>query len=91
LYILWDVSSDPPIAIPHHSSLRYLGSTILERAVVQHNLLSASKVYNNITFDELGKLLHIDADKAEMVAAQMITEGRMSGSVDQVGYVTSRE
>ena len=26
------------------------GSTVLDRAVMQHNLLSASKLYNNITF-----------------------------------------
>lgn len=47
-------------------------------------MLSASKVYNNISFDELGKLLHIDADKAEMVAANMITAGNMAGSIDQI-------
>ena len=40
-----------------------LGSSILDRAVVEHNLLSASKLYNNITFQELGALLEIPATK----------------------------
>jgi hypothetical protein len=38
----------------HHA-----GSTILDRAVIEHNLLSASKLYNNISFEELGALLTI--------------------------------
>jgi len=59
----------------------------LDRAVVEHNLLSASKLYNNITFEELGALLEIPADKAEKVASQMITEGRMNGYIDQIDYI----
>jgi len=35
----------------------------LDRAVIEHNLLSASKLYNNITFEELGALLEIPAAK----------------------------
>lgn len=60
------------------------GSTILERAVVEHNLLSASKLYNNITFVELGNLLAIPPEKAEKIASQMITEKRMDGYIDQL-------
>ena len=39
------------------------GSTILDRAVIEHNLLSASKLYNNISFEELGTLLEIPPRK----------------------------
>lgn len=60
------------------------GSTILDRAVTEHNLLAASKLYNNITFSELGALLQISPTKAEKIASQMITEGRMNGYIDQV-------
>ncbi len=35
------------------------GSTILDHAVIEHNLLAASKLYNNITFTGLGALLEI--------------------------------
>lgn len=41
----------------------FSGSTILDRAVIEHNLLSASKMYNNISFQELGSLLEIPAEK----------------------------
>lgn len=42
------------------------GSSILDRAVIEHNLLSASKLYNNITFEELGALLEIPAAKVSI-------------------------
>ncbi len=42
------------------------GSSILDRAVIEHNLLSASKLYNNITFEELGALLEIPPAKVQL-------------------------
>eukprot|EP01087_Luapelamoeba_hula_P000456 TRINITY_DN1033_c0_g1_i1.p1 TRINITY_DN1033_c0_g1~~TRINITY_DN1033_c0_g1_i1.p1 ORF type:complete len:391 (-),score=101.83 TRINITY_DN1033_c0_g1_i1:33-1205(-) len=60
------------------------GSTVLDRAVMEHNLLSASRIYNNITFDELGSLLEIPAIKAEEIAARMMVENRLRGSIDQI-------
>ncbi|XP_034951072.1 COP9 signalosome complex subunit 4 [Chelonus insularis] len=68
-----------------------LGSTILDRAVIEHNLLSASKLYNNITFEELGALLEIPPSKAEKIASQMITEGRMNGYIDQIDSIVHFE
>ncbi len=44
-------------------SFSLAGSSILDRAVIEHNLLSASKLYNNITFEELGALLEIPPAK----------------------------
>lgn len=35
----------------------------MDRAVIEHNLLSASKLYNNISFAELGSLLEIPPTK----------------------------
>ena len=58
--------------------------TVLARAVIEHNLLSASKLYNNIFIPELGTLLGIDPTKAEKVAARMISEERLHASIDQV-------
>ena len=49
--------------------------TILEHAVIEHNLLAASKLYNNITLEGLGQLLEIPPEKAERIASRMITEG----------------
>ncbi|EGG16469.1 proteasome component region PCI domain-containing protein [Cavenderia fasciculata] len=69
---------------PHQMAVLSDGSTVLDRAVIEHNLLSASKLYNNITFDELGSLLEIPPEKAEKVAAKMMQEERMKGSIDQI-------
>eukprot|EP01136_Pigoraptor_vietnamica_P038491 Opistho-1_new@107890 len=69
---------------PHQLAVTPDGSTILERAVIEHNLRAASRLYKSIAFAELGALLEISPEKAEKIASQMITEGRMSGSVDQI-------
>ncbi|XP_057988794.1 COP9 signalosome complex subunit 4 isoform X3 [Hevea brasiliensis] len=61
--------------------------TVLDRAMIEHNLLSASKLYSNISFDELGTLLGIPPNKAEKIASRMIYEDRMRGSIDQVEAV----
>jgi COP9 signalosome complex subunit 4 len=44
---------------PHQKAIMANGSTILDHAVIEHNLLAASKLYNNITFAGLGALLEI--------------------------------
>ncbi|KAK2563661.1 COP9 signalosome complex subunit 4 [Acropora cervicornis] len=77
--------------MPHQKATTADGSSILDRAVIEHNLLSASKLYNNITFEELGALLEIPPQKAERIASQMISEGRMSGSIDQIDGVVHFE
>lgn len=43
--------------------IQCLGSTLLDRAVIEHNLLAVSKLYNNIKFVELGNLFEIPPDK----------------------------
>ncbi|KAI9105275.1 hypothetical protein DFS34DRAFT_644089 [Phlyctochytrium arcticum] len=60
------------------------GTTVLDRAVTEHNLLSASKIYNNITFTELGALLAIPPAKAEQTASKMIGAGNLNGHIDQI-------
>ncbi|KAJ4345908.1 uncharacterized protein N0V89_012044 [Didymosphaeria variabile] len=69
---------------PHHLARTADGSTVLDQAVLQHNLVGASKLYNNIGFDQLGELLGIDAEKAEDYAAKMFEQGRLSGYIDQI-------
>lgn len=69
---------------PHQRALLPDNSTVLERAMMQHNLLAASKLYNNILVEELGSLLGVTPERAEQVAADMMQEGRLQGSIDQV-------
>ena len=60
------------------------GSTVLDKAVLEHNLLAISRLYQNITLGSLGKLLNTDAERAEAYAAGMIESSRLSGSIDQI-------
>lgn len=54
-----DVTEFEKLLLPHQKAVASDGGTILERAIIEHNLLSASKLYNNISFQELGALLEI--------------------------------
>jgi len=69
--------------LEHQKAIMSGGKTILEQAVIEHNLLAASKVYNNITFDELATLLDVTPDLAEKIASKMISEERLVGSINQ--------
>jgi len=69
---------------PHHLARAADGLTVLDKAILEHNLLGASKLYNNIGFDQLGELLGIDAEKAEDYAAKMLEQGRLAGYIDQI-------
>ncbi|KAI8991488.1 hypothetical protein BDF20DRAFT_904121 [Mycotypha africana] len=69
---------------PHHLARLADNTTVFDRAIIEHNLLSASKIYNNIFFDELAVLLNVTPEQAEQVAARMISENRMIGSIDQI-------
>jgi COP9 signalosome complex subunit 4 len=66
-------------------------TTVLDKAVLEHNLLSASKIYNNITFGGLGALLDLAPAAAETMARRMIEQGRLHASIDQVARLISFE
>lgn len=72
---------------PHQLAKTSDGSTVLAKAVVEHNLRAASRLYNNIRFDALGLLLGLDGDKAEETTARMIEQGRLVGRIDQIERV----
>lgn len=71
----------------HQLAITSDGSTVLDRAVVEHNLLGASRLYSNIGFEALGHLLGLDADKAEDTTARMIEQGRLAGWIDQIDRI----
>lgn len=68
---------------PHQKALMPDGQTVLERAVLQHNVLAASRVYRNMRLPDLGVLLEVTPARAEKIAAKMISEQRLSGYIDQ--------
>lgn len=76
------------LLLPHQKATTSDGSSILDRAVVEHNIVAVSKLYKNISFEQLGILLNIPSVKAEKIASQMISSGTMNGFIDQIdGFV----
>ncbi|KAI9848623.1 MAG: hypothetical protein M1838_000462 [Thelocarpon superellum] len=71
----------------HHLARTSDGSTVLRKAVVEHNLLGASRLYNDIGMWELGVLLDLPGAMAEEYAAGMIEQGRLAGHIDQIQQV----
>lgn len=58
--------------------------TVLDRAIMEHNVLAASRVYNNITFRGLGLLLGLKPSAAEAMARTMIQQKRLKATIDQI-------
>ncbi|KAL4883703.1 hypothetical protein BJY04DRAFT_23006 [Aspergillus karnatakaensis] len=89
-----EVSAFSQRLAPHQLALTADGTTVLDKAVVEHNLVAASKLYENITTDALGAILGLKAsgdltagEKAEAYAARMVEQGRLSGSIDQIDEI----
>ncbi|PYH97829.1 COP9 signalosome subunit CsnD [Aspergillus ellipticus CBS 707.79] len=79
---------------PHQLAQTADGTTVLDKAVVEHNLVAASKLYENITTDALGAILDLKGsgdltagEKAEAYAARMVEQGRLKGSIDQIDEI----
>ncbi|KAI8364208.1 PCI domain-containing protein [Blakeslea trispora] len=75
----------------HHLAKLADNTTVFDRAIIEHNLLSVSKIYNNIGITELAVLLNVSPEQAEQIAARMISEDRMVGSIDQLDQLISFE
>lgn len=79
---------------PHQLALTADGSTVLSKAVTEHNLLAASKLYDNISTVALADILGLKdskdgtaAERAEDYAARMIEQGRLRAEIDQIDLV----
>ena len=69
----------------HQKAIMSDGLTIVERGVLEHNMVAVSHLYTSIYFEQLAQLLGVvDADKGEKVAAKMILDGSLSGEIDEV-------
>lgn len=69
----------------HQRAIMSDGLTIIQRAIIEHNMVAVSHLYQTIFFDELGVLLDVSNERAETVAAKMIVDGSLKGgSIDQV-------
>lgn len=74
---------------PHQRAKTADGTTVLEKAVIEHNLAAAAKLYLNIATAELGALLGTSTSRAEEIAARMVSEGRLM--VRQKGMLVQDE
>ncbi|ORY82708.1 hypothetical protein BCR37DRAFT_342041, partial [Protomyces lactucae-debilis] len=72
---------------PHQMALLADGTTVLTRAVIEHNVLAASKIFDNIATETLATLLGLTPAKAERFARGMIESGRLMGKIDQVSGI----
>ena len=81
---------------PHQLAQTADGTTVLDKAVIEHNLVAASKLHENMTVDSLGLILGLKDDgvgdmtageKAEAYAARMVEQGRLRGSIDQISGI----
>ena len=51
----------------HHRAITADGSTLVQRAVIEHNILSVSVLYRTVTFNNLGNILGVSPDKGNLV------------------------
>ena len=75
----------------HQKAITSDGLTISARAIIEHNVVAASRIYNNVRLVELGTFLQISPQQAEQVAARMISEGRLKARIDQIDGVLQYE
>lgn len=47
--------------LPHHEAVLSDGTTWLQRAITEHNLLAASRLYATVSLERLGRLLNVEA------------------------------
>ena len=63
------------------------GVTIFAKAVAEHNVLAASRVYRSISSASLGGLLGMPGEAAQRTVAAMVSGGHLRASIDQVDAV----
>ncbi len=59
------------------------GFSVLGKALIEHNIQVISKIYQNISFEELGRFLEIPSGQAEQIIASMVSENRIHAILDQ--------
>ena len=80
-----EVESFAKSLLPHQKALvGSTGKTVLEVAVLEHNVMACSKLYDNMSFYQLGTLLDITPFEAEKICSKMICEKQLKGTIDQV-------
>lgn len=66
-----------------HQKAQLVTGTVLQGALLEHNVLAASQIYRNMFLENLGRYLGVLASEAERIAAKMISESRLDALIDQ--------
>jgi hypothetical protein len=84
-----DVAAFEAGLLPHQRATLSDGHTsLVQRALQEHNVSAAAAIYRNISLSALAGRLGVAPAKAEAVAARMIAEGRVTGYIDEVdGFI----
>jgi COP9 signalosome complex subunit 4 len=69
---------------PHQRAVMGDGLTIMERGVIEQNMLAVAGIYGSIYVNELALKLGVSDSMAEKLAAAMIVDGSLTGSIDEV-------
>lgn len=78
---------------PHQKALLYDKSVVLDRATIEHNLLSASKLYTNMSVVVLcGSVAGLEMDASGVLSDLLCKEDSMMGSqsIDKNGMSTDQ-
>ena len=78
-----DVKAFEDSLVEHQKTVSSDGFSVLGKALIEHNIEVISKIYQNISFEELGRFLEIPAAQAELIIASMVSENRIKAILDQ--------
>jgi len=78
-----EMSAFEKYLMPHQLATTADGFTLPEKAVIEHNVLAARRVFRNMYFTALAQLLRLDVSMAQKVASKMISEGRLKAWMDE--------
>jgi COP9 signalosome complex subunit 4 len=81
-----DVSAFHASLEDHQKARLADGRTVLERAVMEHNVVALERVYTSVSLKQVGEVLQVKggASSAVKVVAGMIKGGAVEGRIDQV-------
>ena len=70
---------------PHQrEALTADGSSLLERNVLEHNILSTKKYFRVASFEALSRLLDIPVDEVEKIIVHMVAEDRLQVRINHI-------
>jgi COP9 signalosome complex subunit 4 len=82
-----DVKAFESSLVDHQKTVSSDGFSVLGKALIEHNIEVISKIYQNISFEELGRFLEIPAAQAELIIASMVSENRIKAILDQKAHI----